>query len=94
MRNSTPEQIQGLSKQMAKFPRYVVKLGFEDSLAQDKSVATAWSSWLTITTNISFKMRYCMTLYLKGHQNYDRSKIKLQFSCNRFVSFDFNLLYF
>ena len=29
------------------------------------------------TTNESFQMRYCMTLYLKGHWNYERSNLEL-----------------
>ena len=34
-------------------------------------------SWGYLTTNESFQMRYCMTLYLKGHRKYERSKLKL-----------------
>ena len=29
------------------------------------------------TTCESFQMRYCMTFYLKGHQNYQNSKLKI-----------------
>ena len=29
------------------------------------------------TTCESFQMRYCMTFYLKGHQNYQNSKFKI-----------------
>ena len=38
---------------------------------------------------ISFKMRYCMTLYFKGHQKYDMSKLKLLFSWRGAYAFCF-----
>ena len=38
-------------------------------------------------------MRYCMTLYLKGHQKYDRSKLKVQLLLSKFRLFNFDLSY-
>ena len=35
-----------------------------------------------------------MTLYLKGYQNYDRSKLKVQLFLSKFRSFNFDLSYF
>ena len=46
-----------------------------------------------LTTNQSFQMRYCMTLYLKGHQKYDRSKLKVQLLLSKFKLFNFDLSY-
>ena len=42
----------------------------------------------------SFLMRYCMTLYLKGLQNYDRSNLKLLNSLDKSRTFKFDLSYF
>ena len=38
-------------------------------------------------------MRYYMTLYLKGHQKYDRSKLKVQLLLSKFRLFNFDLSY-
>ena len=35
-----------------------------------------------------------MTLYLKGYQKYDRSKLKVQLLLSKFRLFNFDLLYF
>ena len=59
-----------------------------------KSADMTWPSWLTFTTNVSFEMRYCLTLYLKGHQSYSRSKFKLTNLLNENRSFNFDLPYF
>ena len=45
------------------------------------------------TTSGGFKMRYCMTLYLKGHQKYDMSKLKNLNLLNKCWSFSFELFY-
>ena len=42
----------------------------------------------------SFSMRYCATLYLKGYQKYNRSKLKVKLLSNKFRLFYFNILYF
>ena len=39
-------------------------------------------------------MRYCMTLYLKGHRKYDRLKLKLLNLLNKNQTFNFTTLYF
>ena len=38
-------------------------------------------------------MRYCVTLYLKGYEKYDRSKLKAQLLLSKFRPFNFELLY-
>ena len=55
------------------------------------SLCSCTPCMLTFTTDFNFKMRYYMTLYLKGDQIYDRSKLKLLFSFSRFWSCNFNL---
>ena len=47
--------------------------GFE----QCKNAAMPMPTCSVYTTCKSFKMMYCMTFYLKGHQNYHKSKLKL-----------------
>ena len=42
----------------------------------------------------SFAMRYFVTLYIKGLQKYDRSKLKLLNSLNKSRTFNFDLSYF
>ena len=58
------------------------------------SAATTLPSWITFAMHEGFPMRYCMTLYLKGLQKYDRSKLKLLNSLDKSRTFNFDLLYF
>ena len=51
-------------------------------------------AWLKFTTSESFQMRYCMTLYLKGYQKYNRSKLKSLDLLYKSWSFNFDLTYF
>ena len=88
------QNIQWLSKQMAQTPLYVVKWGFEDSLAQSKSAARPWPPRLTFTAIFILKMIYCKILYLKGNQKYSRMKLKLQNILNENRNFSFDLSYF
>ena len=50
-------------------------------------------SWIIFTISKSFSMRYCMTVYLKGLEKYDRSKLKLLNSLNKSKTFNFDLSY-
>ena len=43
-----------------------------------KVTATPMSSLGFQTTSETFQMRYCVTFYLKGHQNCQKSKLKFQ----------------
>ena len=47
------------------------KMGtFQMSFLLCKSTATLLSTWYVLAINKTFQMRYCMKLYLKGHQKY------------------------
>ena len=59
-----------------------------------ESAATTETSRFIVTMSDSFPMRHCMTLYLKGYQNYDMSKLKHLNSLNKNSAFNFDLSYF
>ena len=67
---------------------------FQENLTDARSATILDPSYLLYTINQSFQMRYCMTLYLKGHQKYYRSKLKLQLLLSKFRLFNFDLSYF
>ena len=46
------------------------------------------------TTNETFKIRYCMNLYLNWHRKYKRSKLRVPFLLSKFRHFNFDLSYF
>ena len=58
-----------------------------------ESAATTLPSWIIIAVSKSFPMKYCMTLYLKRYQKYDRSKLKNLLLLSEFRSFNFDILY-
>ena len=49
---------------------------FQMGIEQDKGPAKSLPTVVQITLNESFQMKYCINLYLKGHQKYERSKLK------------------
>ena len=67
---------------------------FEWQFLESKNVATTQPSYFQFVIKESFKMRYCMTLYLKGHQKYSWSKLKVLFLLSKSRTFNFDLLYF
>ena len=48
-----------------------------NDMMQCKSAAKPMPSLRFQTTIETFQMRYCMTFYLKGHQNCQKSKLKV-----------------
>jgi len=47
-------------------------MGFvQADLALHKNAVMYQSTWLLFTNYVSFKIRYCMALYLKGHRKYN-----------------------
>ena len=67
---------------------------FSTDFLPAKNVGLPMPTLLFNTICESFQMRYCMTLYLKGHQKYDRSKLKVQLLLSKFRLFNFDLSYF
>ena len=54
------------------------KIGtLQDFIVLCKSAATPLPSLRLLTTNESFQMRYCMNFFFKGHQNYQKSNLKV-----------------
>ena len=66
---------------------------FRDALTDIKSATTTKPSWPIFTISESFQLRYCVTLYLKLHQKFDRSKLKVQLLLGKFRLFNFDLSY-
>ena len=50
---------------------------FHTDLLPPKNAGSPMTTSIFNTTCESFQMRYCMTFYLKGHQIYQSSKLKL-----------------
>ena len=73
---------------------YVVNSHFSRPPNRHKSSNSTKPFRPIFTISESFQMRYCMTLYLKGHQKYDRSKLKVQLLLSKFRLFNFDLLDF
>ena len=46
------------------------------------------------TTNVTFKIRYCVNLYLNWHRKYERSKLRCIHLLNKKGTLNFDLLYF
>ena len=55
---------------------YVVNLYFHGVQTEVESAATAEPSCLIFITTKSFTRRYCITLFLKGYEKYNKSKWK------------------
>ena len=72
---------------------YVVNSHFSRPPNRHKSSNSTKPFRPIFTISESFQMRYCMTLYLKGHQKYDRSKLKVQLLLSKFRLFNFDLSY-
>ena len=54
------------------------KLGtLQDCIVLCKSAATPLPTLRFLTTNESFQMRYCMNFFFKGHQNCQKSNLKV-----------------
>ena len=54
------------------------KIGtFQKSLVNIKSATLTFPTKYVFTTIESFKMRYCMEFYLKGHRNYEKANFWL-----------------
>ena len=75
-------------------PRLCSKLSLFKTFWLMLEVWQRWALKSNITTSVSFKMRYCMTLYLKGYQKYDKSKLKVQLLLSRFRRFHLLLAIF
>ena len=73
---------------------YVVNSHFSRPPNRHKSSNSTKPFRPIFTISESFQMRYCMTLYLKGHQKYNRSKLKIQLLSSKSRLFKFDLLYF
>ena len=55
----------------------VQRIAFQTVFFAPKNVSSPMPTSMFNTTCESFQMRYCMTFYLKGHQNYQNSKLKI-----------------
>ena len=54
------------------------KIGtLQDCIVLCKSAATPLPTLRFLTTNESFQMRYCMNFFFKGHQNCQKSNLKV-----------------
>ena len=54
------------------------KIGtLQDCIVLCKSAATPLPTLWFLTTNESFQMRYCMNFFFKGHQNCQKSNLKV-----------------
>ena len=87
------ELIQCVTIEFRQGPIYVVNSHFSRPPNRHKSSNSTKPFWPIFTISESFQMRYCMTLYLKGHQKYDRSKLKVQLLLSKFRLFNFDLSY-
>ena len=59
-----------------------------------ESAATTLPSCIIFTISKSFPMSHFMTLFLKGLQKYNMSKLKLLNLLNKSRNFNFDMLYF
>ena len=73
---------------------YVVNSNFLRPSSMYKSSISTKPSRVLFRITDSFPMRYCITLYLKGHQKYDSSKLKNQLLLSKFRLFKFDQSYF
>ena len=71
------KQIQCVTIEFRQGPIYVVNSHFSRPPNRHKSRNSTKPFWPIFTISESLQMRYCMTLYFKRHQKYDRSKLKV-----------------
>ena len=90
---SNDKNIQCVTIEFRQGSIYVVNSHFSRPPNRHKSSNSTKPFRPIFTISESFQMRYCMTLYLKGHQKYDRSKLKVQLLLSKFRLFNFDLSY-
>ena len=87
-------ELQCVTIEFRQGPIYVVNSHFSRPPNRHKSSTLTKPSLPIFTISKSFQIRYCMTLYLKGYQKYDKSKLKIQLLLSKFRLFNFDLSYF
>ena len=92
--NSTHHEIQCVTIEFRQGLIYVVNFYFLRPPNRYKNSISTKLSLPIFTIPESFLMRYFMTLYLKGYQNYNRSKLKSLILLTKSWSFNFDLPYF